>query len=301
METVEARFIRKILEEITRKDPFHARTLIKGMEELGGKEYIRLIKMIFNYFKKQGLSAGEVAEDYLKMIEDMRREMKYFNIHGEYSCKNQEEAYNKVYSNPEVMGYYMNALILTNMLWSHHFEMFSYFSVIIKHLPIKSAHKRVLDVGSGHGLYADTVRQSKWNSQIDILDISASSLKAIKEMIGEEGLNFIQSDILEYDSKDKYDFIILGEILEHMDNPLELLKKAGDLLHQDGLIWISVPTNAPAIDHVYLFKNKKEVLDLIDQAGLYVYLRRIITIEGTTQLIGIFCGKNENKTNSGDK
>lgn len=301
MESVAARFIREILEEITRKDPFHARTLIKGMEELKGKEYARLINMIFNYFNKQGLSAREVSEDYLKMIADMRREMKYFSIYGEYSCKNQEEAYNKVYSNPEVMGYYMNALILTNLLWSHHFEMFDYFSVIIKHLPIKSAHKRVLDVGSGHGLYIDAVRRSNGNSKIDILDISASSLKVIKEMIGGEGLNFIQSDILEYDSKDKYDFIILGEILEHMDNPLELLKKAEELLHEDGLMWISVPTNAPAIDHVYLFKNEKEVLDLIALAGFYVYLREIITIEGTTQLIGIFCGKNEIETNSGDK
>jgi hypothetical protein len=33
-------------------------------------------------------------------------------------------------------------------------------------------------------------------------------------------------------------------------------------------LWITTPTNAPALDHVYLFNTKEEVVTLINDSGL---------------------------------
>lgn len=59
----------------------------------------------------------------MKMINDMRVEGIYFKKHGKYSCLNQQQAYIHVYSREEVMEYYMNALLLSQILWLHHFKM----------------------------------------------------------------------------------------------------------------------------------------------------------------------------------
>ena len=65
------------------------------------------------------------------------------------------------------------------------------------------------------------------------------------------------------------------------------------LLSDKGILWLTVPTNAPAIDHVYLFKNKEEIYDMIESSGLAIIDKFLFSVENTdTQLIGVYC-KNE--------
>jgi hypothetical protein len=93
----------------------------------------------------------------------------------------------------------------------------------------------------------------------------------------------------------------MGEVLEHLDKPGEMLKKLSSLLYPNGVIWITTPTNAPAIDHVYLFNNKQEIIDLandsclevIESFGCYAeeYLDEICEKRKVTQMVGLFCKK----------
>lgn len=67
---------------------------------------------------------------------------------------------------------------------------------------------------------------------------------ARKALIGE-----IDGDIENYNwaeefKEEKYDFIIFADVLEHVYNPLEVLKKCKKLLKKDGVILLSVPNIA---------------------------------------------------------
>jgi trans-aconitate methyltransferase len=62
----------------------------------------------------------------------------------------------------------------------------------------------------------------------------------------------------------------MGEVIEHVEDPVALLNKLKELLAPNGVIFMTTPTNAPSIDHIYLFRNALEVIDVIHEAGLEV-------------------------------
>ncbi len=47
----------------------------------------------------------------------------------------------------------------------------------------------------------------------------------------------------EYQAEKKYDNIVLGHVLEHVDNPVEILKVVGSWLNDDGRILAAVPNS----------------------------------------------------------
>ena len=62
----------------------------------------------------------------------------------------------------------------------------------------------------------------------------------------------------------------MGEVLEHLDEPLLILNKLSSLLSENGYLWLTTPTNAPALDHVYLFRSRQEIIDLLEEADLQI-------------------------------
>jgi len=286
------RFLQEITIEIGRQDPTHFRMIDEHLKSISlqeGPVFYEILKLIYSYFREANVSTFQLATDYLRMVGDMRREYGYFILYGKYSCKSQAEADEKVYSRPEIMSYYMNGLILSQLLWRHHFEMIRYFRNTVQQ-QVKR-YVDVLDIGAGHGLYSYFVREHIPVNTIDIVDISSESLKMTQDMIGSNSINYILSDINNFWSQDKYDLIILGEVLEHLDNPLDTLVHAKEMLREGGVIWLTVPTKAPAIDHVYLFRSKTGVFSMVRKAGLKVNAYLDLRASRITHLIGAFCVK----------
>jgi len=290
MENVEKYFSR-ILSEIKIYDPLHFKTLEESFEKRKTRSFNHLKSIICGYFIQQNISASHVAHDYLHMIRDMRREYIYFIKSNEYSCKSQQEAFDRVYSDLMVMSYYMNALMISQLLWVHHYDMLMFF----REMTILNGEggERILDVGAGHGLFSKMIQEYipkfKW---IDVVDLSSESLEMSKSILGDKKMSYFQEDIMSYSTFVKYDIIILGEILEHFDMPLEVLRDiTNTLLCDDGVIWLTIPINAPAIDHVSLFRSKEEVFELVKKAGLEIVISHVTEANKLTHLIGVFCEK----------
>jgi 2-polyprenyl-3-methyl-5-hydroxy-6-metoxy-1,4-benzoquinol methylase len=281
-------FIGRVLKEIKRKDPFHFKQLGIGMRPILGDDFNQLHAVICNYFEQQKITPEQVATDYLHMIMDMRHEMKYFVVYDKYSCKSQTEALEKFYGKPKVMDYYLNALLVSNLLWQHHFRMLMFFkrglSILMKH-----DEGWVLDIGSGHGLYSYYVSEAFPEDFIDVVDISKASLKMAKAMMPPVDVAFYNKDIYDFKVDGKYDLVILGEVLEHLDDPLKMLNYIKELLSSTGMLWVTVPTNAPTIDHVYLFRSEQEILKMIDDAGFNILESLTLNADRLTQLVGAFC------------
>ncbi len=298
-------FLNELVEEIEKKDKLHSKKIhgnIAFIKEKYPVQFEELLGLVQLYFNNLDLTSERIASDYLKMINDMRAEGLYFYRHGKYRCDNQKIADEYVYSKPEVMTYYMNALLVSQIMWKHHFNIFMYFQEHLKTLFANQKQLNILDIGPGHGFFSFLIKKEFPDyEKIDIVDISETSLQMTKNIIGFDGdkINYFKKDIFDYDDSKKYDFIVLGEVSEHLDEPEKILRKLSNLLNPDGLLWLTTPTNSPALDHVYLFKTKEEVLTLVEQSGLNTIASCNYFAEDMdeatalknkiTNLVGLFC------------
>jgi len=235
------------------------------------------------FLELEGMTSQRLANAYLKMLEQMMYCRKEFISTGTYITKNQDSAYTDTYSDDEIMTNYMFALALSQFLWKHHYLVFDFYKKSI--LNLKNKHN-ILEVGSGHGLFLLEILNITNNTKIiDVVDISESSIKMTKNIINSinneyiKNINFYTSDINDYKVNKKYDFITIGEVIEHIDNPLKILKSLYNLLEDDGKLFITTCANCPAIDHVYLFNNIEEIKMLIDDAGFKVETELVIPSE----------------------
>lgn len=266
----------ELLEEIIIKieqiNPVHGKKLRKNFQHNDSALFLNAAAFLNKYSRylrsiDKDLDYG--IECYLKFVSDVVYEQVRFMETGQYSNQSFDEVYQRVYNNPEVMLYYMHGLLLSQILWQHHYKIFSFFS---KTLPqFKNNIKSYLEIGGGHGLFISEAMQILDNEvSFELVDISQSSLDIAKKFIENEKVNFILQDIFTFKPEQKYDFITMGEILEHVEQPRALLTTANSLLTSDGTVFITVPTNAPAIDHIYLFRNAQEIRRIVETSGFKI-------------------------------
>ncbi len=111
---------------------------------------------------------------------------------------------------------------------------------LLKCIPEKSKIGRVLDVGCGDGSTASYIKQ-KFNAKEVIGIEKNSSLKNIAEQHLDR---FIIGDIGAIDlpfEQNYFDLIILADILEHLYDPWNVLKKLYPFLKENGTILSSIP------------------------------------------------------------
>lgn len=104
----------------------------------------------------------------------------------------------------------------------------------------------------------------------DLADISPSSIDLAKKMADNDKVNYYLTDIFKFYPDHKYDFITIGEVLEHVKDPVQLLVKLNDLLSDNGKFFITTPTNATTIDHSYLFRNADDVREVVKKSAFKI-------------------------------
>lgn len=106
----------------------------------------------------------------------------------------------------------------------------------------------ILDLGSGVGTL-DFYLASKGNHVVGVDQSKIAINMAIKNarLLGvEKNIAYFQKDILKFESKEKFDAVILFEVIEHLPDDSKAIIKAKELLKRNGLIFISTrASNAP--------------------------------------------------------
>ena len=264
--------LEKVLARIEAGDPFYGQQLRQRVTALGASHAENAAAYFERYdsaLRLDGKSIDFAVDCYLRLSSDMTAERLNFVRTGKYANSSYKEVEQKIYANPAIMDYHMHGLALAQYLWPEQYERIQYFQ---KNLPsFLEECGAYLEVGGGHGLYAWTALQSlPASARVDLLDISASSIKLAQQIIGPSRINYILSDIFDFRPAQTYDFITAGEIVEHLENPLAFLEKIAALLSPSGAIYFTTSVNAPMIDHIYLFSNAQEIRDLIASAGLKI-------------------------------
>lgn len=219
-----------------------------------------------------GLDA--LADAYARVVNEVMMCRKDFMRSGTYALSSQVEAGERVYHNAEQMVPYMMGLGVSQYLWQSHYRIFDFFKQCVASQP---RNGRFLEVGSGHGIFtnimADYVAD---DAVIDVVDISAVSIALSKQLLAAANphkaprIRFTESDIANYASAQRYDFIVMGEVLEHVEAPHSILHALKRLCADQGRIYITTCANCPAIDHVYHFHNVEEIRRMIADVGLNI-------------------------------
>ncbi len=261
-----------IIDRISKLNPLHAKKLKKNISSFDEDFFVRAEIFLSKYeilLKNKGKNLDYAADCYLQMLADINFESVQFLRSGEYTSKSFTEVNERVYNNPAIMEYYMHGLLLSQFLWAHHYQILVFFSKLLA-----GYHNKItnyLEIGGGHGLYISEANKIVGNkARYYLVDISKTSVEIAKSMIADKDITFYHTDVFEHTPDEKYDFITIGEVLEHMEDPVALLKKAHSLLTDHGRLFITTPTNAPAIDHIYLFKNAGHIREVIASGGFRV-------------------------------
>jgi cyclopropane fatty-acyl-phospholipid synthase-like methyltransferase len=127
--------------------------------------------------------------------------------------------------------------------------------------------ENILDIGCSQGIVSILLaRDGKKVLGIDISDDAIQYAETEKQKEAEavqRNLVFTSGDIFEMQVKEKYHTVIMGEILEHLDNPAELITLVSELLEDDGRLILTIPFGVnDHDDHQHTFYISS-ILDLV--------------------------------------
>jgi len=162
---------------------------------------------------------------------------KYYNEIYFQNCTS--KTYSSEYSQDEI-EFFFNRAVISEALWNT-------FS--------KTGKGKIFDVGCGEGYFINYFFKQGW--QIEACDFSQFGV----EQKNPEILSFFKCgdiyQILEkkIQSSEKYDFINLANVLEHVIDPLDLIDRLKNIMHEGSLMRIMVPNDFSDFQNL-LLKNE---------------------------------------------
>jgi 2-polyprenyl-3-methyl-5-hydroxy-6-metoxy-1,4-benzoquinol methylase len=212
---------------------------------------------------------------------ELLREQIRFKKTGKYSAADQNIVKNEVYDNKDKMRSYIIGLLLSYLFWPNHYAIIKFYQECLREFNITN----YLEIGAGHGLFTVETLKRFPNTDCFLVDISETSLGITKELlraydIDIKNITFVNEDFLNISKPSMgYDFIVMGEVLEHVEDPMKFLNKAKLMLEENGVIFLSTCSNCPAVDHIYHFHCVGEIRQHIESAGLLILKENVTPLE----------------------
>jgi 2-polyprenyl-3-methyl-5-hydroxy-6-metoxy-1,4-benzoquinol methylase len=237
----------------------------------------------------QGRILADYAADYRYLCEKIvYPEELYFRREGKYRLSTFAEAVEQVYNDTTVMSRYMNGLFVSDALWFNHASAMNDFAKL--YLPGTRAGGSHLEIGPGHGMLLHLALRFGRFERLSAWDVSATSVAHagnVLEILGERDrvslhLRDLYARETLADEKGRYDTIVFSEVLEHLEEPFAALSIIRELLAPGGTVWINVPANGPAPDHLFLLRSPDEARKIVEAAGLEVIRADAFPVAGST-------------------
>ena len=111
-------------------------------------------------------------------------------------------------------------------------------------------NSKILDIGCGIGEVAFDI--SKKAQKVVAIDINKKKIESAKRRFSRDNLTFIVGDATDYNFNERFDYIILSNVLEHIKDRQAFLKKVKNF----GLFFL---IRVPMINRSWLTIYKKEL------------------------------------------
>lgn len=259
---------RSIAESTLSKKPMHRKFLRASMAELTPAEH-REAERYLAFLDAEGWSGERIAEAYLTIVDDTFQEELFFRETGKYRCSSYREAAERVYDNPGYMERYMIGLGLTSFWWINHVLMKRFFEASLPAL----AGGSYLEVGPGHGIYFLAALDSGLFSRCRAIDISQTSVDLTNRLVGggffgnHSGNLVERMDFFDMSPDAAIDTLVMGEVLEHVEDPAAFLRKAHEVAAPAAKLFLTTCINSPAVDHIYNPESFANLKRLVENQG----------------------------------
>lgn len=264
----------EFLDLIAKKNVFQSKYLVNSLSDITPEE-INKLENLLNYYVLRGDGClEEIADKYLKHITSLVEEQYYFVESGKYRFSNFIDV-EKYYNDSDYMSNYTVSLGLSTYLWRLHRELYRLFINCCQSIAYTNFGK-YLEIGPGHGEYFVTAMQNTNFEEYIAVDISETAVELTKDYIRysmpvtNKQYEVIHEDIFKYQTSELFDMVVLGEVLEHVENPGAFLHRIYELASENASIFVTTAINAPQPDHIYLFNTLKEVTDLLEKERFYI-------------------------------
>lgn len=162
-------------------------------------------------------------------------------------------------------------------------------STAAKVLKMVGKNKRVLEVGCSHG-YMSKILKEELNCYVVGIEIDKEGYEISKNICDKTLLGDIEDiNLIEMLKEETFDVIIFADVLEHLNNPAEVLRNVKKLLKDCGEIIISIPNisyisvildlindrfqyrKLGILDNTHLrFFTKNSIISLLENVGFQV-------------------------------
>lgn len=265
-------------------NPVHTSFLKRSLQSMREETYAELTDYL-SYCQSVGLTLDYLADSYNTIVFDTLAEQMFFKENKRYRWSRFDELANAVYFDDAYMRKYMYGLAITSFLWPNHAAMGEFFTRTFPH----GRKGTYLEIGPGHGYYfMQSARLGDFDRLLGV-DISATSVALTRDIIRHFGINktrkaeVIETNFLTFrEENEEYSCIVMGEVLEHVEDPGLFISTIARLSNPDTHIFVTTCMNAPAVDHISLFRAGKDVEDIITSNGLRVVESCYVPYAGKT-------------------
>ena len=266
--------------------PEHKKFIARGIGSLGESELIQTESIAKSV---RSVIAGELesyASDYRTMCQNLNEEEYFFRRNGRYRFSSYAQVADFVYHNDEYMRAYMRGLLVSQVLWTNHIGTTSCFKNDF--LEGLGSGLNGLEIGPGHGLFTHCALQTGKFVHYEGWDISESSLDETARTLQALGHGHTTAELHVRDAAElagqgqKYDAITISEVLEHTEDPQSILNQIYAGLNVGGMVFVNVPLNCPAIDHIFLYQSEEEIRWQVEKSGLQIRSLVQIPVTGFT-------------------
>ena len=134
----------------------------------------------------------------------------------------------------------------------------------IADLKKKAPGNRLLEVGVGSGEMTAVAKEYLFD--VTGVDIRPAYAENISRMLN---VPIYSVDFLLFESEQPFDVICMGNVIEHMANPVVAIKKASQLLNDKGILWISTPNFESAFSMV--MKDRDPMWRIIEHLNYFSF------------------------------
>jgi 2-polyprenyl-3-methyl-5-hydroxy-6-metoxy-1,4-benzoquinol methylase len=228
-----------------------------------------------------------LAEDYRWLCDRLYEEELVFRRTGSYRLSRFEDAVREVYDNRKFMERYMNALLISQLWWANHTKVMDFFAN--RFLSGNRDEYSHLEIGPGHGLLLYFAAHDPRCGAATAWDLSDASLAATGAALARWGVRrevaLVKRNLFDPIGVPRlFDSIVLSEVCEHLEDPKSALEHVRDHLAPEGRLFVNVPVNSPAPDHIYLLRSPEEAVELVKAAGYRVVETSFFPMTGHTEV-----------------
>ncbi len=265
----------KLLDEIRVR---HPRSL-PGVEEARRVDPERFAAIAEMYLEWLVRARGEEAipkavDAFAHFSTDVNLAQARYEAEGRYANTSYAGRYEELYSRRERMDDYLWGVYLTNFLWAHHTEICLFYHD--RFLSRLGPGAEIVELAPGHGGWGVWALSRVPGSRLRGFDVSPSSIAISRSVATAAGVagraEYAERDVLKMAEMPEgtADAIICCFLVEHLENPADLLAVIARLLRRSAPAFLTGAITAAQDDHIHEFRRESDLVRLCEEGGFRV-------------------------------